>query len=108
MLINNYCLFVWQRALRNKAMEMPEPTQWDNDDSESTAVELKDHLDSVPCTESEDDSGSDDNWTRFPKFEFRPFNFLRLCKEFIDFLLFQMPTSSVSSSITEMFFSRNK
>lgn len=41
-------------------MEMPEPTQWDND-MESTAVELKDHLDSVPCTESEDDSGSDEN-----------------------------------------------
>lgn len=42
-------------------MEMPEPTQWDNEDSENlSAVELKDHLDSVPCTESED-SGSDEN-----------------------------------------------
>ncbi|EFX66021.1 hypothetical protein DAPPUDRAFT_204206 [Daphnia pulex] len=51
-----------QKALRNKAMEMPEPTQWDNEDSENTtAVELKDPLDSVPCTESEDSEGSDEN-----------------------------------------------
>ena len=35
--------------------EMPEPTQWDSEDSENTtAVVLKDPLDSVPCTESED------------------------------------------------------
>ncbi|KZS08950.1 Peptidyl-prolyl cis-trans isomerase FKBP4 [Daphnia magna] len=51
-----------QKALRNKAMEMPEPTQWDNEESEHTsAVELKDPLDSVPCTESEDSEGSDEN-----------------------------------------------
>jgi len=47
------------RALRNKQMEMPEPTQWENNDG-STACELKDPLDSVPCTESED-SESDYN-----------------------------------------------
>ena len=36
-------------------MEMPQPTQWDNAGMEdSAASELKDHLDSVPCTESED------------------------------------------------------
>ena len=64
-------LFIWlyiyivfinpciQRALRNKQMEMPEPTQWENNDG-STACELKDPLDSVPCTESED-SESDYN-----------------------------------------------
>jgi hypothetical protein len=34
-------------------MEMPEPTQWDNEDSENTtAVELKDFLDSVPYIQS--------------------------------------------------------
>jgi hypothetical protein len=38
--------------------EMPEPTQWDSEDSENTtAVVLKDPLDSVPCTESEDSEG---------------------------------------------------
>jgi len=47
------------RALRNKKMEMPEPTQWENNDP-SAASELKDPLDSVPCTES-DDSESDFN-----------------------------------------------
>ncbi|XP_046632357.1 peptidyl-prolyl cis-trans isomerase FKBP4-like [Daphnia pulicaria] len=52
-----------QKALRNKAMERPEPTQWDNEDSENTtAVELKDPLDSVLCTESEDFEGSDENY----------------------------------------------
>jgi hypothetical protein len=57
-----FYLFYLQKALRNKAMDMPEPTQWDNEDSENTtAVELKDPLDSVPCTESEDSEGSDEN-----------------------------------------------
>ncbi len=43
-------------------MEMPEPTQWDNEDSENTtAVELKDPLDFVPCTESENCEGSYEN-----------------------------------------------
>ena len=41
-------------------MEMPEPTQWENNEV-GTASELKDPLDSVPCTESED-SESDYNW----------------------------------------------
>ncbi|EFX81161.1 hypothetical protein DAPPUDRAFT_303608 [Daphnia pulex] len=51
-----------QKALRNKAMDMPEPTQWYNEDSENTtAVELQDYLDSVPCIESEDSEGSDEN-----------------------------------------------
>jgi hypothetical protein len=58
-----FYLFYLQKALRNKAMDMPEPTQWDNEDSENTtAVELKDPLDSVPCTESEDSEGSDENF----------------------------------------------
>ncbi|XP_046451589.1 peptidyl-prolyl cis-trans isomerase FKBP4-like [Daphnia pulex] len=44
-----------QKALRNKAMEITEPTQWDNEDSENTtAVELQDPLDSVPCIESDE------------------------------------------------------
>lgn len=47
--------------------DMPEPTQWDNSDGNKPdgieaclptpgggASELKDHLDSIPCTESED------------------------------------------------------
>jgi hypothetical protein len=57
-----FYLFYLQKALRNKAMDMPEPTQWDNEDSENTtAVELQDPLDSVPCIESEDSEGSDEN-----------------------------------------------
>lgn len=54
-----------QRALRNKMTEMPEPTQWDNSGPSSAGGKvddgtgIKDHLDSVPCTESED-SGSDE------------------------------------------------
>lgn len=45
--------------------EMPEPTQWDNNSGPSNGGKvddgtgIKDHLDSVPCTESED-SGSDE------------------------------------------------
>ena len=45
----------FQKALRNKTTEMPEPTQWDNNEIDKSS-ELKDHLDSIPCTESE---GSD-------------------------------------------------
>jgi hypothetical protein len=58
-----FYLFYLQKALRNKAMDIPEPRQWDNEDSENTtAVELQDpYLDSVPCTESEDSEGSDEN-----------------------------------------------
>ena len=41
-------------------LEMPEPTQWDNNSSDPNSKKvddgtgIKDHLDSVPCTESED------------------------------------------------------
>ena len=36
-------------------MEMPEPTQWDNSQKPvDDGTGIKDQLDSVPCTESED------------------------------------------------------
>nr|CAH0107680.1 unnamed protein product [Daphnia galeata] len=47
-----------QGCITHEMPEMPEPTQWYSEDSENTtAVVLKDPLDSVPCTESEDSEG---------------------------------------------------
>ncbi len=48
-----FLLFGVQKALKAQSTEMPEPTQWDNDLASGKACELTDHLDDVPCTESE-------------------------------------------------------